>query len=456
MPKFYTSINLNNNQLQNVSLNPQASAPGTYAAGLIYFDTNAANTSTYNRLVIRNAVNGAWLNIPYSGSIVNADISSNAAVAVQKLDTSSASTGVKLDTIGSPTGSVSFNNQRIANVLTDSNSASTDAATKGYVDAAVSSLNVHAPAQVATTGSETYTASSTAITQISGTTINTYSVQASDRILIKSAPTGGGGAGTPSTDTTSKFNGAYVVTSVSTNINVQRAPDYNGDIAGEVATGDYILVLNGGQKGNAYIMSTTGTITVGTTAIAFTQFGQVTNYTAGNGLSLSTGNQFSVNTNIVPTISGNTTVTFTASAPTSVTLPTSGILVNSSVTTLSSLASVGTITTGVWNGTNISVANGGTGASTASNARTNLAAQTSGSGNTLATKFAGPITNNASSPITVNHKLGTTDVTVQVYETSGGTATNLVFVDVAVTDANNITVSFASQDSAVYRVIVTG
>ena len=43
----------------------------------------------------------------------------------------------------------------------------------------------------------------------------------------------------------------------------------------------------------------------------------------------------------------------------------------------SSLTSVGTLTTGVWNGTDIGVAHGGTGASTASDARTNLGAQAS-------------------------------------------------------------------------------
>jgi hypothetical protein len=44
----------------------------------------------------------------------------------------------------------------------------------------------------------------------------------------------------------------------------------------------------------------------------------------------------------------------------------------------SSITTVGTITSGVWNGTTIAVANGGTGATTAANARTNLGATTVG------------------------------------------------------------------------------
>jgi len=62
--------------------------------------------------------------------------------------------------------------------------------------------------------------------------------------------------------------------------------------------------------------------------------------------------------------SGANSLTLTTTGATNVTLPTTGTLVNSAVTTLSSLVSVGTITTGVWNGTTIAVANGGTGLTT--------------------------------------------------------------------------------------------
>ena len=61
------------------------------------------------------------------------------------------------------------------------------------------------------------------------------------------------------------------------------------------------------------------------------------------------------------TTSGAFATTLTVTATTNVTLPTSGTLVNTAVTTLSSLASIGTITSGVWNGTAIGAAYGGTG-----------------------------------------------------------------------------------------------
>ncbi len=65
------------------------------------------------------------------------------------------------------------------------------------------------------------------------------------------------------------------------------------------------------------------------------------------------------------TTSGAFTTTLTVTGNTAITLPTSGTLISSTVTTLSSLVSVGTISTGVWNGTPVDVVHGGTGNSSA-------------------------------------------------------------------------------------------
>lgn len=59
--------------------------------------------------------------------------------------------------------------------------------------------------------------------------------------------------------------------------------------------------------------------------------------------------------------SGAFTTTIISTGNTIVTLPTTGTLVNTAVTTLSSLSSIGTITVGTWQGTAISFLNGGTG-----------------------------------------------------------------------------------------------
>ena len=76
------------------------------------------------------------------------------------------------------------------------------------------------------------------------------------------------------------------------------------------------------------------------------------------------------------TLSGNVSfsgvynLSVTLTGATSITLPTSGTLVNSAVTTLSSLSSIGTVTTGTWNATLISPTYGGTGANNGSNTLT--------------------------------------------------------------------------------------
>jgi len=66
------------------------------------------------------------------------------------------------------------------------------------------------------------------------------------------------------------------------------------------------------------------------------------------------------------TTSGANNLTLTTTGVTNVTLPTSGTLVDTGVTTLSSLSSIGTINIGVWNATAIGIAYGGTGQTSAS------------------------------------------------------------------------------------------
>jgi len=61
---------------------------------------------------------------------------------------------------------------------------------------------------------------------------------------------------------------------------------------------------------------------------------------------------------------GAHSLTLTTTGTTDVTLPTTGTLVSSAVTTLSSLVSVGTLTTGTWNATPVTVPYGGTGLTT--------------------------------------------------------------------------------------------
>jgi hypothetical protein len=107
----------------------------------------------------------------------------------------------------------------------------------------------------------------------------------------------------------------------------------------------------------------------------------------------------------------------------------------------SSLTSVGTITSGTWNGTDIAVADGGTGASDAAGAKTNLG---------FMTRYATTATWTAGENKTVTHSLGTKDVIVNVYDSNDA----MVIADVVTTTTSAITVMCSVAGN--YRVVVIG
>jgi uncharacterized cupin superfamily protein len=159
-----------------------------------------------------------------------------------------------------------------------------DVATKNYVDNMSVGLEFKASVKVATTANIT----------LSGTqTIDGIAVVAGDRVLVKN-------------QTTQAQNGIYLCAAGSWT----RTTDANSSTT--LVTGSFVYIDQGSTlAGTAWVMSATGTITVGTTNVIFTQF-------AGSGAG-----------------TGSTTIT-----------------------------TLGTIVTGTWNATTIGVAYGGTGATT--------------------------------------------------------------------------------------------
>ena len=136
---------------------------------------------------------------------------------------------------------------------------------------------------------------------------------------------------------------------------------------------------------------------------------------------------------------GTANITVTAAAGTL-----TGTELNSSVVT-SSLTALGTIATGVWNATDIAVAHGGTGASDAAGAKTNLG---------FVTRHAATIGNNSDTAIAVTHNLGTDDVVVEVYDAS---TKETVICDVDRTSTNAVTLTFSTApDTNAIRVVVIG
>jgi len=136
---------------------------------------------------------------------------------------------------------------------------------------------------------------------------------------------------------------------------------------------------------------------------------------------------------------GTAAITVTAAAGTL-----TGTELKSTVVT-SSLTEVGTITTGTWAATDVAVAHGGTGASTAAAARSNLGATT---------KVTGTIGDGSATAIAVTHSLGTNDVICEVYDAS---SLETVVCEVDRTSTNAVTFTFASAPSSnAYKVVIIG
>jgi len=198
---------------------------------------------------------------PTFRALVAADIPSLAHTKISDFDAGVQAN--RLDQMAAPTGNVSINSNKLTNV-TDPTSAQ-DAATKAYVDAVKTGLDVKDSVKVATTANIT----------LSGTqTIDGVAVSADERVLVKNQSTG-------------SENGIYDCKAGAWS----RSSDFDAD--SEVTGGAFVFVEQGTANADqGYVLTTDGSITVGTTSLAFTQFSGAGNITAGDGLTKS-GNELS-------------------------------------------------------------------------------------------------------------------------------------------------------------------
>jgi hypothetical protein len=178
------------------------------------------------------------------------------------------------------------------------------AATKLYVDGLAAGINFHQPVVAATAGNlaGTYNngtngfgatltkASNGSIGIIDGAT-----VAVGNRILLRA-------------QTDAKQNGIYVITALGDGSNpwvITRAADNDNNPAGELSNGDFCFVTSGSTNvSKGFLVSTTGTITIGTTEINYAQFNASEAIIAGTNIN-KTGATISVVD--APTFSGAVT-----------------------------------------------------------------------------------------------------------------------------------------------------
>jgi len=228
----------------------------------------------------------------------------------------------------------------------------------------------------------------------SATSIPTFTVDAKGRLTAK-------GSATPQLTLTSTYFSSLAATNLTSipaaqltgTIGAGVFPALTGDVtnsAGSLATtvgsiGGNAITLTAAftlSGGNALTLTTTGSTsltlptsgTIVTTSVtslpSLATIGTIgTGTWEGTLIDSTYGGTGVDNGGSTITIGGNLsfigahTTAITVTANTAVTLPTSGTLVNTAVTTLSSLVSVGTIGTGTWQGTVVGAAYGGTGES---------------------------------------------------------------------------------------------
>ncbi len=165
---------------------------------------------------------------------------------------------LKLNEFTAPDGSVSLNSQKITNLADPT--ADADAANKGYVDGVAQGLDIKDSCVAATTGNITI---STALNN--GDTLDGVSLSTNDRVLVKD-------------QSTASENGIYIVGS-----SPARADDL---AAGADAAGMFTFIEQGTVNAdNAFVCtSNKGSAVVGTNNLAFTQFSGAGQITAGDGL----------------------------------------------------------------------------------------------------------------------------------------------------------------------------
>ncbi len=273
-----------------------------------FFDTDTTRTTNH---VLAGAASGSAA-APTFRALVSDDIPSLAHTKISDFDT-----GVRVNTLNQmavPTGSVSFNSQNITNLADPVNTQ--DAATKGFVEATSQGLNVKNSCVAATTTNITI---STALNN--GDTLNGVSLSTNDRVLVKD-------------QSTASQNGIYVVGS---------SPARSTDLAaGSNAAGFFTFVEQGTVNAdNGFVCtSDSGSAVVGTNNLTIAQFSGAGQIIAGNGLDKS-GNTLSVD------LKSN-----------------GGLVIESTEIAVDLGASSITGT--------LAISDGGTGATSASNARTSL------------------------------------------------------------------------------------
>jgi hypothetical protein len=318
------------------------------AGGTVVYTSNklnvhAATTSAELAGVISDETGTGSLVFATSPSLVTPILGAATATSITgasgNFTVTAAAGNNSVNLVPTGTGTVDVGSKRITSVAEPTQSS--DAATKNYVDAVKTGLDVKDSVRVTTTANLTATyANGTsgvgATLTNSGTqaalTIDSIVLAVGNRVLVKDQTTG-------------LQNGFYVVTntgSASTNWILTRSLD--ADQNTEITPGAFTFVEEGTVgDNNGYVCTNNAAITIGTTPITFVQFSGAGSVIAGAGLTK--------NGNTLDVVGTANRITISADA----------VDIASNYVGQNTITTLGTIGTGTWQGSVIAGQYGGTG-----------------------------------------------------------------------------------------------
>jgi hypothetical protein len=436
--KFLTNIDLNRNQLVNASFEVLGTDPSTdLFDGRMYFNSADGVIKIYDstaaawRKVVAGIGNQAGVIAGGAQAYSLTIVESNGQITITPNLATSASAGLMTAADFTKLGDATSESTAGKLVIRDGSGQAkfgtpTDdnhAATKAYVDAARSGLDVKQSVRAATT-----TAVLLASGLENGDTIDGVTLVTGDRVLVKN-------------QSTASENGIYVVQVSGAAV---RATDFDG--AGEVSGGAFTFVEEGTVNADSgFVVSSNGPITVGTDAINWVQFSGAGSFVAGDGLT-----------------KNGTTINAVGTAG-RISVSSDAIDIDSGYIGQNTITTLGTITTGTWAATDVAVEHGGTNASTAATARQNLGIETPGAAESATTstpvlariaKQGCAADSVGTSTTVVKHNFSNVNVIVQIFQESTG---EIVIGDVTARTADAITVVLLGTITAnQYTIVVTG
>lgn len=391
MPKFLNNIDLNKNELQNARIQNLATAPANPAVGQIYFDTAETLFLIWD--------GSAWIDFLARDNHTGTQTASTISDFEDTVQES------QLDELAVPTSSVDMNDQKITSLGTPTETD--DAATKGYVDSVAQGLSVRASVKGASTGN---------LTLANEQTVDGVSLVAGDRILVKD-------------QTSEDENGVYIVVDSG---DWTRSTDM--DAWAELISA-FVFVQEGtANVDTGWVCTVDAGGTLDTTDVTWTQF-----TSAGEATGANTGTD---GVGVYDAKSG-TELQFRNIAPASARVT---VTLDADDNDIDIDVDESELDINAVGGGPLAVAGGGTGATTAAGARTELGATT---------KVTATIGDGSNTSLAVTHSLGVKTVIAQVYRTAS--PYDVIMCDIEQTDVNTTTFKFAvAPGTNEYTAVIIG